>query len=430
MQTTNIVVIGAGAAGLMAAYLLSKAGKKVTVLEARKRVGGRIHTIANESFSQPVELGAEFIHGNLPVTLSLLKEAGISYSGAGFEMWHYREGQLEQSEEFVEGWDTFLEKLNVLERDIPMQDFIQDNFSGEQFARMRKQIEEYISGYDTADIKDAGAFSLRNEWNHENPDAQYRIDKGYSAMTQYLADKIYEAGNDIFLDTIAKEVYWGNDTVKIVTANGKTFEATKAIIALPPGVLQAPDDAEGAITFYPPIPHYQKAIHNIGFGAVVKIVLEFDSVFWEDNAFKADLSEMAFLFSDEDVPTYWTQSPERSPLLTGWLGGPPAYQYKDATKEVLLQMTLASLAAIFNSDAEALKAKLVAWEVANWTTDPFTRGSYAYDTIDSPIARSILVQPVSDMLYFAGEYLYNGSAMGTVEAALTSGKNVAENVLK
>jgi monoamine oxidase len=419
MQTTNIIVIGAGAAGLMAAYQLSKAGKKVTVLEARKRVGGRIHTIANTPFSKPVELGAEFIHGNLPVTLSLLKEAGIHYSGAGFEMWHYREG-----------WDTFLEKLNALERDIPMRDFLEENFSGEQFARMRKQIKDYISGYDTADIKDAAAFSLRNEWNHENPDAQYRVDEGYSAMTQYLADKIFEADNEIFLDTIAKEVYWGNDTVKIVTENGKIFEAPKAIIALPLGVLQAPDDAEGAITFYPPIPHYQKAMHNIGFGAVIKIVLEFDSAFWEDNAVEADLSEMAFLLSDEDVPTYWTQSPERSPLLTGWLGGPPAYQYKDAPKEVLLQKTLASLATIFNSDAETLKYRLVAWEVANWTTDPFTLGSYAYDTIKSQNARSILAQPISDMLYFAGEYLYDGSAMGTVEAALTSGKNVAEKLLK
>ena len=83
MKPTDIIIIGAGAAGLMAAYTLVKAGKKVTILEARNRIGGRIHTINNKSFSKPVELGAEFIHGDLPVTLGLLKAGGIRFSRAG-----------------------------------------------------------------------------------------------------------------------------------------------------------------------------------------------------------------------------------------------------------------------------------------------------------------------------------------------------------
>src|SRR4051812_796715 len=76
---SDVVIIGAGAAGLMAASSLSRHRLKVTVLEAKERIGGRIYTISEKGFPQPVELGAEFIHGNLPVTLQLLKDAGIGY---------------------------------------------------------------------------------------------------------------------------------------------------------------------------------------------------------------------------------------------------------------------------------------------------------------------------------------------------------------
>ncbi|MDQ2752949.1 MAG: FAD-dependent oxidoreductase, partial [Bacteroidota bacterium] len=83
---SDILIIGAGAAGLMAAKELSQKGKGVTVLEAKPQAGGRISTLHNNGFLQPVEAGAEFIHGNLPVTLQLLKEAGIKYAKTKGEM--------------------------------------------------------------------------------------------------------------------------------------------------------------------------------------------------------------------------------------------------------------------------------------------------------------------------------------------------------
>ena len=73
MVKTDIIIIGAGAAGLMAALKLSAKNKNVIVLEARDRIGGRIHTVENSSDTKNVELGAEFIHGDLPVTLNLLR---------------------------------------------------------------------------------------------------------------------------------------------------------------------------------------------------------------------------------------------------------------------------------------------------------------------------------------------------------------------
>src|SRR6476619_6448005 len=92
----SILVVGAGAAGLMAAYELSKKGNQVIILEAANRLGGRIHTVTDPSFSQPIELGAEFIHGDLKLTLSLLKESSIKYRETKGEMLHLKKGKIEK----------------------------------------------------------------------------------------------------------------------------------------------------------------------------------------------------------------------------------------------------------------------------------------------------------------------------------------------
>lgn len=433
MKLTDVIIIGAGASGLMAAYTLTKAGKTVTVLEARNRMGGRIHTIDNERLGH-LELGAEFVHGDLPVTLGLLKEAGIGSSEVGFEMWQYHDGMFTQSDEFVAGFEGFLEKLNGLKEDMPMHDFLEKYFAGDKYAKMRAQIENYVSGYDTANVRDASAFALRNEYNHEDEDAQHRVNGGYITMIDYLADVCKDAGNDIVLNTVVKEVTWEKGNVNVVATNGAVYEAAKVIIALPLGVLQAPEVAEGAITFTPKINDRISAINNMGFGSVIKILLEFDEIFWEGDAVTkragTSLSTMGFLFTEEEIPTYWTQSPARSPLLTGWLGGPPAHEMKEVTDEEILQQALTSLSKIFGIVPDVLKQKLISWHVANWTAEPFTLGSYAYDKVKSPEARKILLQAVDDTIYFTGEYLYDGPAMGTVEAALTTGKSVGEFILK
>ncbi|WP_294824975.1 NAD(P)/FAD-dependent oxidoreductase [uncultured Flavobacterium sp.] len=429
MEKSDIIIIGAGASGLMAGHVLANAGKRITVLEARGRIGGRIHTLAGNGFSMPVELGAEFVHGNLPITLGLLEKAGIGSSDVGFEMWHHHAGKFAQSDEFVEGWDAFLHKLNQLGEDMPILDFMEQEFPGEQFRIMRQQISDYISGYDTADVSDAGAFALRREWNHEDEDAQHRVEGGYRALVNFLADTVRHAGNSIHLNNVLQEVVWKSGCVRAITTGGKIYEADKIIIALPLGVLRLIAGEQGGVKFSPPIDRAGLAFRDIGFGSVIKIVMQFNTIFWEDDALGANLSSMGFLFSDETVPTYWTQSPAHSPLLTGWLGGPAAKAVEGSPKDVILTMALGSLANIFSMKEEQLRCRLVAWHVADWTADPFTLGSYAYDKVETPLARKFLSQPMEGTIFFAGEYLYDGPAIGTVEAALTSGRDTANELL-
>lgn len=433
MQKTDVLVIGAGAAGLMAAYKLTKKGKKVTVLEARNRTGGRIHTVNHESFFQHAELGAEFVHGDLPVTLNLLKEAGIKCQPANGEMVRYAKGRFTESEQLIEDWDLLIEHLNELKEDTNIYDFLLAEFPDDKYQSLRDGIWNYVSGYDNADPRKASAFALRKEWQNEDEDAQHRVDEGYCSMINYLAKTCREAGNNIYLNTVVKEIYWKEGEVRVVTDEGINYDADKLIIALPLGVLQANWQEKGAITFHPPIPEQTKAMQAMGFGAVIKFLLEFDKPFWEDNATKKlagkSLKPMIFLLSDEEIPTWWTQHPQHSPMLTGWLGGPAAGDKKACTLDELLQQALQSLSNIFKLSVDELKGRLIAWNIINWANEPFTRGSYSYDTVAAPEARKVLNEPINTTLFFAGEHLYDGAAMGTVEAALTSGVEVAEKML-
>lgn len=369
------------------------------------------------------------MHGNLPVTLQLLKEAGIDYYSASGEMWHYSNGVFSNDPQQSENWPLVMEKLNVLKRDTTIGDFLQTEFGEEKYTGLRASIAKFVAGYDTADINKASAFALRSEWQGEDDNAQYRIDGGYCKLIDYLANESKTNGVQLFLNTVAKDIYQDGNKIKVTTTDDTTYEAEKVIIALPLGVLQAED----VISFHPLVPKYQDAIQQMGFGSIIKILLEFRDIFWEDEEASQlagnSLKEMAFLLSNEEIPTWWTQYPKHSVLLTGWLGGPPAEAKKNMLDEQLLQLGIQSLANIFKRDANELKGSLVAWNIVNWTADPFTRGSYAYDTVEAKEARKILAEPINNTVYFAGEYLYEGSAMGTVEAALKSGLNVAERIL-
>src|SRR5688500_13245161 len=120
-----IIIIGAGAAGLMAARELSMAGKKVIITEADRRVGGRIHTISGRQFNPYIEGGAEFIHGKLPLTLKLLKEANIGYERVTGEMYRVEDGHWTKQQEMAPGWDELIQQMNALKEDMTIEAFLQ-----------------------------------------------------------------------------------------------------------------------------------------------------------------------------------------------------------------------------------------------------------------------------------------------------------------
>src|SRR5437868_1815949 len=114
----DILIIGAGAAGLTAARELTRAGKSVCILEARNRPGGRIHTLHDPSFSLPIELGAEFVHGKLPFTFRLLEEGGIAAHPVEGNIYMSKNGTLDSESDFIRHSGTLEKKLKEVKKDM------------------------------------------------------------------------------------------------------------------------------------------------------------------------------------------------------------------------------------------------------------------------------------------------------------------------
>ncbi len=426
MNSLDTIIIGTGAAGLMAAYELTKAGQKVILVEARDRTGGRCYTFSGEGFTIPVEMGAEFIHGDLPLTFKLLKEAGIQYEAVSGDSFEAKNGEIKASGFFMGHWDEFEKALGEVQEDQPLEGFLQQHFNEETFAGLRKSVIQFAAGYDTADPERVSLFSLRDEWlNNPIEEMQYRISGGYVQLMDYLAGQIKNSGGEIVLNTSVKQINWGAGSVEVITADDASFTGKKLVLTVPLGILSLDPDQPGAIQFNPDLPQQRKAAAEMGFGAIIKILIEFSDPFWE----KQGLRNMQFLFSEEKIPTWWTQRPQNDHFLTGWLGGNPQDEMQALSDEELLQHAIHSLANIFKADASFIEQKLVTAKVYNWTADPFTRGSYSYATLETNAARKILKTPVEQTIYFAGEALFDGAQLGTVEAALVSGLEVAKEII-
>lgn len=373
MKNCDVLIVGAGATGLMAAYKLSAAGKRVVVLEARGRLGGRIHTLKNELFFKEAEQGAEFIHGDLPVTLDLLKAAGITAQPALGDMWRFADGEFKADDGATPDWSLVMERLDELKEDCSIDEFLQREFASDEHESLRKAVIRFVNGYDSADPKNASAFAIRNEWQHEDDDAQHRVSGGYSNMIHFLADECKAKGGEVFLSSVVTDIYHEANGVQVTVAGGDHYSAHQLVIALPLGILKA-EEGEGAITFHPQLMQHTRAFQDIGFGSIIKLLLEFDTLFWEGEDIAKfsgkDPKQMAFILSDEVIPTWWTQNPLRSPVLTGWLGGQPAAEKVQATDEELLELALQSLSNIFKKPMDELRDKLVAFNCANWTAGP------------------------------------------------------------
>ena len=415
MKTSGIIIVGGGASGLMAARILSSS-YQVILIEHRNELGGRIRTV--RTGDSMIEAGAEFMHGDLPLTIELLKEAGLYYVKAEGRMFRKEGTELKEQTEMVEGWDEFFNQIKKEAVDITLDNFLHKHFADDKHEEFRKEVRQYAMGFDVADPKDVSALSLYNEWSHE--ETNYRIKEGYGAMIDFLEKECRNNGCEIVLGETVKQVDWQKNKVTVTTASAKKYEANKILITIPVSIIS---DISGpcAINFSNPIDEYINASKQIGFGSVIKIIIEFKEALWKPG--------IAFIFSEELIPVWWTQFPLTGNILTGWVGGPMADKIAHHTDEELLDLAFNSLARIFEIPVAQLQNHVIGSHVFNWKKYPETHGAYSYATTQSKIAREILYTPIEETIFFAGEGLYHGKYSGTVEAALSSAKRVSQKII-
>ncbi|MBV9562583.1 MAG: FAD-dependent oxidoreductase, partial [Bradyrhizobium sp.] len=190
----HIVIIGAGAAGLMAARELAQAGRKVTILEARDRCGGRIHPLDVKEFGYEAEAGAEFVHGEAPITRGLVQEAGLSLQPVAGARWNVRDGAFSQDEPTDIHAERLHQVLAELQSDMTVTEFLQQHFAAPEYDRLRRSIVRMVEGYDAADPARASMLALRDEWMNSGRASQARIAEGYGAMIGFLVAECRKHG--------------------------------------------------------------------------------------------------------------------------------------------------------------------------------------------------------------------------------------------
>jgi monoamine oxidase len=417
----HILVIGAGAAGLMAARDLARAGKRVTILEARDRCGGRIYPLPAEEFGYPAEGGAEFVHGAAPVTRALMREAQVSLVPRGGARWSARTGKLLPNESSTPHMDRFYRALSEVKGDLPIAEFLETHFADRRYDELRRSVTRTVEGYDAADPQRASTLALREEWTARDEGQHGRVAKGYGELIEYLLRECRRHGAALHLGAAVAAIDEARGRVAVRCRHGATFEADAAILTAPPPLL-----SEIAL----PLAARERlaAAADIGFGNVVKFLFRFASRWWADLGGR-DLADLSFLLSDATVPTWWTQYPAGYPVLTGWFAGPKADRVSSLTEVELIDMALASLGEIFDLPPDRVRRGLVAARAINWGSDPFARGAYSYATPGTRKAQSALRKANGDAIFFSGEALYAGPDMGTVEAALASGQEAAQTII-
>lgn len=427
----DVAVIGGGAAGLCAAAHLCAEGCSVALLEARGRFGGRVYTHSPSGFPYPIELGAEFIHGQAPLTHELLRAAGVIAIDATGARFVRRDRQLAEAHDDFRQVERLLHEAVSMPRDESVGQYLErcrERFDSQTLETVRMMVE----GFDAADTHDASIKAIAEEWSGSSIEGQGRPLGGYAALIADLVRRLSGSRVQVMLNTCVEAVDWGGACVRLSASHAAgpiAVTAARAIVTLPVSLLKRHSAAGTRIRFLPELQAKEQALQGLAFGHVIKVVLQFRRAFWEELQ-HGQLRHAGFMHAPgASFPTLWTQLSLRLPLLTAWSGGPEAQKLSSRGEEELTRQALRSVGQCLGLAEAAVLGELVAVHRHDWSADPCSLGAYGYLTVDGQKAPALLAEPLQQRLYFAGDAA-DSDQTGTVEAALASGRRAAESIVR
>lgn len=418
----RVLVIGGGIAGLAAARALADAGHQVTVLEARPRLGGRLHTV--EIAGVPIDLGGAWIHGpeGNPMT-ELADAAGIRrFPTYDAKSAIYDVDGRKLSAEEVAATYARVEALmgggaapppgapdiSVAQAVPALRNPARLPPRDRREARLAADLIASWSGGDAEEVSARWWFG-----DEEVPAENHLLDRGYGAIIEYIG-----RGLDVRFGEVVTVIALAGSGVRVTTRRG-AFEADRAVVTLPIGVLK-----RGDVAFEPGLPADKRdAIEAIGNGLMNKIVLGFERSFWPDNVdFLRVLSDAAGSFTPEVVSL---AAHHRAPILVALVAGRTAREMEGMREDAILARLAAPLRRAFG---RAMPEPSVL-RVTRWGRDVYARGAYSFVTVgSSEEAFHTLAAPVEDRLFFAGEAAsteYPSYAHG----ALLAGRRAAAEIM-
>jgi len=448
--TADVVIIGAGAAGLAAARELTARDLRCIVVEARDRVGGRIHTIREPASPTPIELGAEFVHGGAPITRRLAREGRLTlYDVAGERFQSDRRGFV-QLDNYWNRLDRVLRLLDSKrDPDRSFSAFLADRPGGHRLARERSLASQWVRGFQAADpsLVSERAMADCSSPGEEEERALGRVADGYASLINLLAANL----PDVRLGTLVSRIVWERGHVT-VAGHGFEINARAAIITCPVPLLtnwgQTPIERRGytpkgiggqtligagaEIEFEPALPAaYQRALAGLAMGDVARVSLVLDEPFWRSTSVgkNKSLRCLTFLHAGHDgMPVCWTTHPVESPVLVAWFGFPESAELVTQSRDDVESKTVAAVAGLFHVSRRTLERRLRACHFHNWSQDPLTRGAYSYARVGGNDAAKTLSRAVDGTIWLAGEAYDSEGRTGTVEGAIGSGQRAARLV--
>jgi len=449
-DSADVIIVGAGVAGLAAARLLGEAGLRVLVLEARGRIGGRVWTIYSPQ-GAPVELGAEFIHGLPPNIFDKIRAADLDVREFTGPRWIQVDGKLQRDQDF------FAQTNSVLDR-------IDPHGPDHSFSRFLSEIEdhddarlwglEFVEGFHGALAERISIHSLLRSRKAEEElqgERSFRLTRGYGELLRVMKQALPEERVSIRLNTTVRSVRWAAHEVSVRARSAGEdagFSAPRLLVTLPLGVLQAFPGSPGAVSFEPALEEKKSALLLLFMGQTIRLSMMFSERWWDNAAGRryhaGELRDMSFIFSHEEwFPTWWTSAfshpstPIESalgiqvsaPLLTGWAASRRGERLTGKSSRFMRDRALDSLSSIFEYPRPKLEQTLQGWYVHDWQSDPFSRGSYSYVGVDGEGAQADLAQPLADTLFFAGEATNSEGHHGEVHGAIETGERAAREIL-
>ncbi|MBK8538779.1 MAG: FAD-dependent oxidoreductase [Ardenticatenia bacterium] len=425
VATVDVIVVGAGAAGLAVAERLQQAGRRVLVLEARDRVGGRVHT-SRAWPDLPVDLGASWIQGSAGNPMTALakrfgartvatdEDAALVVDAGGRRLSDSRLADI------YDGYEEVLEKAAAAaedwDRDGSLAAAVAEAVKGLDLSAADRQALDWALDFAVAQEYAAGTKDL-SAWYWDEDEAlggeNLLLPDGYGLLLERVA-----ASLDIRLGQAVTRIAHGPDGVR-VSGPGGVFEADRVVVTLPLGVLKA-----SAVTFDPPLPAgHRQAIARLGMGVLSKLWLRFDRVRWREEAH--------WLGALGPRPGEWTSfvnlAPQTGqPLILAFNAGDFGRRAEEMDEAKAVADCMASLRRILGPDLP----DPLAWQRSAWSRDPWAHGSYSYRPPGASAKdHRLLATPVSERLLLAGEHCH-ARHPATVHGAWLSGLAAAEQVLE
>lgn len=402
-----VIIIGAGAAGLSAGQALRSVGIAPLILEARDRIGGRINT---DGTYGPVELGAEFIHGEHAVTWEIVRAAQLATIPWGLDRHFALNGAL------VPAGDPLGARVAHLHGavyryngpDCAVAQVIAANAAPDDPAAVIAT--RWLANVEGADPWHLSALAVAREYAQStNGATNFHLVGGYAAVPHRLA-----AGLQIQCASPVEHIAWNNAGVTLTLASGEQYHAQRVLITVPLGVLQADQ-----LRFDPPLPDGKRtAIQTLAMGHVTKLALWFDRQCWPD---------FTVLSTDGRIATWWPVETAATPTLMGYTGGPAALAIADLGEAAAIATALTELEQIFGP---AICRAFLGGRLAAWSHDPWSRGAYSYTPVGAATARDTLAAPVNNVLFFAGEASVTNGHVGTVHGAIETGRRAAAEIIR